>query len=27
MIAGFTGFTIMKLEDDPSAEEYKEKAV
>ncbi len=25
MISGFTGFTIMKLEDDPSAEEYKEK--
>ncbi len=24
-IAGFTGFTIMKLEDDPSAEEYKGK--
>jgi len=25
VIAGYTGFTIMKLEDDPSAEEYKGK--
>ena len=27
VLAGYTGFTIMKLEDDPSAEEYKGKQV